>query len=501
MPCAHRDYCWTSRASGWLGALSCLVLVGCGKSVVGPADGTGERIVMFVRGLTLATGDTTSIGLYWLSGNSVREQTTPTGARSNWSFEPRTTVVSSDPSVADYSGGLVSSRQPGAAWLIAARGASRDSTRIFVLSKSVASAGVLSVAIGPGHTCALDSARLAWCWGDLWNGATGSGYRQRYSRLATPTRVRTGETFVDIDVGTDHSCAVAENGFVYCWGDNRFGQIGSTSELETVPIRVLGVNRARAVSVGGDAACALRDDGTIQCWGVGYRTDAVYSAGSGERFVAVSVGNRHICATSASGPAWCWGANSYGQLGTGDLVTRSSPTRVVLSGRVLQISAGSDFTCAIDDASVAWCWGLGLLGELGQGQISQQPMPARVATETRFTQITAGGGHACALESDGRTQCWGGNLYGALGIGPPIKSDPVATDFMFRVPVAVQSHSRYRKITAGGASTCALEMETARVDCWGSNTTGQLGIGQVSWASGVRYSMRSVPTPIVGLAP
>lgn len=504
-PCWRRPTeSWSSSAFAFasVSAFTCAALFACGHGVTEPSDGGGERIVLFARGLTLAVGDTTTLGLYWLSNNRVIEQSAATGGLASWSFSPATTLQSRDTSVAKFgSGGLVIAGGPGSTWLHAQRGSAEDSSRVTVTVAPTEATGVVAVATGSGHTCALDHDGAAWCWGDLWNAATGSGFRARYSRLVSPTRVDTHERFVQIDVGTDHSCALSPSGAVFCWGDNRFGQIGTTNALEASPQRIVGIAEARALSVGGDGACVVRTDGAIQCWGVEFSTATVYSTGTSEIFDAVSVGSHHVCARSSNRDVWCWGANTYGQLGTGSAEPRASPTRVGLGVKITQVTSGSDYTCALAENGNAWCWGLGLLGELGQGDVSQLLTPGRVTSAVAFTALSAGGGHTCALDRTGAAYCWGGNLYGGLGIGPSTKVDPTAVDFMFRLPMRVTGQDTYSAIAVGGGTTCAIERVVSRLDCWGANTNGQLGIGQVGWSSGRKYSTRNVPSRVIGFTP
>jgi alpha-tubulin suppressor-like RCC1 family protein len=97
-----------------------------------------------------------------------------------------------------------------------------------------------------------------------------------------PTRVASGEVFVEVAVGDNHSCGRAADGAVYCWGAGPGSGGGSL-----VPIRV-GVNQYSGLSAGGAHACG-------------------YSQG-----------------------IWCWGSNGHGQLGLGtDSVTMTLlPVRV-----------------------------------------------------------------------------------------------------------------------------------------------------------------------------
>lgn len=94
-------------------------------------------------------------------------------------------------------------------------------------------------------------------------------------------------------------------------------------------------------------------------------------------------------------------------------------------------------------------------------------------------QISAGGESTCALQA-GVAYCWGLNTYGQLGTGD-LQSQ--------RTPVRVSTSLRFTQISTGPFHTCALTA-AGEAYCWGYNTGGQVGDGTTSH--------RSVPVQVVG---
>src|SRR5207302_1183116 len=57
----------------------------------------------------------------------------------------------------------------------------------------------------------------------------------------------------------------------YCWGDNRFGQLGvgdgSAVPRTPLPVAVAGTLSFRAVSAGDSHSCGVTTGNTAYCWG------------------------------------------------------------------------------------------------------------------------------------------------------------------------------------------------------------------------------------------
>jgi alpha-tubulin suppressor-like RCC1 family protein len=93
------------------------------------------------------------------------------------------------------------------------------------------------IAAGRGHTCALDTSGAAYCWGLNWAGGLGNG---NTTNTSAPVAVLGGHSFVQIDLGLHHTCAEDGDGALFCWGGNDFGQLGDgTTTPSLVPIQTL----------------------------------------------------------------------------------------------------------------------------------------------------------------------------------------------------------------------------------------------------------------------
>jgi alpha-tubulin suppressor-like RCC1 family protein len=86
--------------------------------------------------------------------------------------------------------------------------------------------------------------------------------------VLTPTPVAGVDGALAVVAGGAHTCAIAADRRVLCWGANEHGQLGDGGTADRgTPVAVAGITDARALAAGGAHTCALRGDGTLSCWG------------------------------------------------------------------------------------------------------------------------------------------------------------------------------------------------------------------------------------------
>ena len=97
------------------------------------------------------------------------------------------------------------------------------------------------IATGSNHTCGVTDAQRGICWGSNSQSQLGTGSLFRDPEL--PSRVAGGLTFKTTASGQVHSCGIATDTVLYCWGTNFQGQLGNPSALiEETPVRVVPIN-------------------------------------------------------------------------------------------------------------------------------------------------------------------------------------------------------------------------------------------------------------------
>lgn len=256
-----------------------------------------------------------------------------------------------------------------------------------------------AISIGERHACGIQAPGALLCWGVSTYAQAGNG--EVSTTVAVPTQVGTDTDFVAVSAGTYHTCAIRDGGVLLCWGLNMLGQVGNgeatgsgTPAETSVVSPVVVPGTWTSVSAGSLHTCAIASDGTLWCWGgnalgaVGdppsgadeVRPDPV-QVGTDTTWVEVAAGSELSCGRRADGTLWCWGSNHDGGVGNG-LVERATavdtPSQVGTETDWVGVSARGH-VCGVRANGSLLCWGENALGQQGNDTvfISGEPREVR----------------------------------------------------------------------------------------------------------------------------
>jgi alpha-tubulin suppressor-like RCC1 family protein len=295
------------------------------------------------------------------------------------------------------------------------------------------------------------------------------------------TATANASTVLQIAAGAYHSLALRNDGSVWAWGGNEFGQLGNgTTGAHSSSVQVQGLNDILAIAAGTYHSLALKNDGTVWAWGVNYGgqlgngttnpSSVPVRVQNLTHAIAIAGGAYHSLAIKDDGTVWAWGSNNYGQLGNGTTFDSSEPVQVSGLANIIAVAGGGTHSLALRNNGTVWAWGDNDSGQLGNGTISNSRTPVQVQGLTGVYAIACGQWHSLAIKSDGTVWTWGNNEYGQLGDG---------TTFDSSIPVQAQGLNNIAAIMGGAFHSVALKSD-GTVWTWGRNSEGQLGNGTVN---------------------
>lgn len=211
---------------------------------------------------------------------------------------------------------------------------------------------VRSMAAGLNSTYMVRGDGTIAAWGANTYGQLGDGTTT--DRLS-PTTIPGESPTQSVTAGRWHACSQRVDGSVRCWGSNQSGQLGNgTTTNSPTPVLVTGFSPPpKQVVAGSDHTCAINDAGYPYCWGnngdgiladqsVANRTSPARVGGSVNgivggaihdiQFTSLGAGPLawHECGITVDSDLWCWGENNNGQLGDGTTLNPFVPIKPLL---------------------------------------------------------------------------------------------------------------------------------------------------------------------------
>jgi len=321
----------------------------------------------------------------------------------------------------------------------------------------------------------------------------------------TPIKQAQSAVWQSVSAGFSHSAAIKNDGTLWAWGLNDFGQVGDGSVTNRyIPVQISTATNWQSVSVGYYYTLAIKSDGTLWGWGFnecGQLGDGTTNGkmlpaqiGTSTDWRLVSAGGGHSVAIKNDGTLWAWGNNAAGQLGDGTTTNRFSPVQIGSSTDWKSVSAGHicyiesypncnymyEHTVAVKNNGTLWTWGYNSNGQLGDGSRTDRKSPLQIGTATNWQSVSAGPNYTVAIKNDGTLWAWGNNFSGQLGDGTKTeKTSPVQIGFSSNWQSVTSGHLSFDANHTNkyiGGHTVAIKSD-GTLWAWGGNNDGQLGDG------------------------
>lgn len=297
----------------------------------------------------------------------------------------------------------------------------------------------MQVTVGAGHGCLLSAAGDVWCWGENKAGQLGDGFREPQPK---PVKVASG--VVSVAAGEGFTCAVEQGGRVRCWG--------------ALPEPMRGPDQAEV-----ERACQAGEGG-VECQWLAAAKALQARIPNKKRFrelmkqrqaaearerstprvlsppitnaVSIAAGGDSACALDRAGRATCFmyaapGTSAHSIWGRERM---AKPKLIRGVGRLVEVAPGALKTCGRTSAGKVFCW-------------DEAEGPKEVTGISDATSLAMTIETACASLANGEVHCW------------PTRYD--------EAPKSVPGLRQVTELRGGGRkSFCALTKDR-QIFCWG----------------------------------
>jgi len=276
--------------------------------------------------------------------------------------------------------------------------------------------------------------------------------------------------------------------------------IVSSFEIQTYSLQFLKIQSR------GQLICGLTTSRDLFCWGTAtnFLTSSVpIRIGGDSGYRELSVGDSSVCVLDDELIAFCVGSNSQGQLGDGTRIGSQVPVEVAGGHKFRTIAVGGSMACGLTAEGKVYCWGRATMSQNPELRF-ESTVPVEVVGELRFSSLHRSGNVpgvppfsvSCGLTEGNKAYCWGANDTGELGNGTTVPSaSPLAVEGgLSFTSISVSSRGDFDREPAEAESSrghgCGISL-VGDAYCWGSNSSGELGIGTDSPA-------KLFPTEVLG---
>jgi len=289
---------------------------------------------------------------------------------------------------------------------------------------------------GTQYRIAKKSNGTLWAWGFNGSGQLGLGTTSATGDTIIPEQIGTSTDWNTVSAGGAQTIALKNDGTLWSWGSNQYGQLGdgTSSNYNASPTQVGIENNWHAISAGSSHTLAIKNDGTLWAWGrnnYGQLGDGTLvnksvptQIGTDTNWKSISASYTNSLALKSDGTLWAWGYNNAGQVGNGtnNFTPVTSPSQVGTDTDWQKISSGRYSSYGLKQNGTIYHFGTNTAGQNGNGSIAIQNFdtPIQIGVENDWTIICAGSDFVLAKKTNGNLYSWGYNYAGQLGIGNTI---------------------------------------------------------------------------------
>ena len=281
------------------------------------------------------------------------------------------------------------------------------------------------ISVGQDFTIALKNDGTLWSWGRNLQGQLGHG---NTTNISIPSQVGSDTNWTEIYTGFLQSFAKKSDGTLWSCGNNYNGQLGLGLGVNLVSVftQIGTATDWNKIYIGSDHVLSIKNNGTIWAWGYNFfgqlgnstttSSNVPIQMSNDNDWVEISACGHSSFAIKQNGTLWSWGMNNVGQLGVGNFNDILIPTQLGNATNWSKIESGNfSNTIAKKVDGTFWSWGLNDYGQLGIGNIINKNIPTIIPNLTNCDYFNFKNNHVVAIKTDGTLLLWGKNTEGQIG--------------------------------------------------------------------------------------
>lgn len=344
----------------------------------------------------------------------------------------------------------------------------------------------IKISAGSRHSVLLKDDGTVWSWGRNSSGQLGDG---TLINSSIPIKIKDLEDVIDIEAGSDFTIALKKDGSLWRLGANPYTVFAAVNPAD-FPIRIEDpldssgyLTGVKSISAADSHVMLLKNDGSVWTFGdnrfgqLGNGAGGNYNTSENEKFpvrvkdpldptgyltniIAISGNGFHSLALKNDGTVLAWGSNSHNELGIENRGNKIYPVKVPSLNNVIGISTGFSRSAALKDDGTVWTWGNMLDND-------SQETPTKIENLNNIKVININSRFGYALKTDGTVWEWEYIYY---------KNEQNIWEKKVSLAKKIELLENVLDIKAG-ANHCLALLDDGRVYAWGNNYDGQLGYG------------------------
>ena len=247
---------------------------------------------------------------------------------------------------------------------------------------------------------------------------------------------------IKIALGYEHVLVLTDEGQVYSWGHNLFGQLGlGDDSYRSTPQLIQAFNKIKITDIfaGEHVSFCLSAEGKAYAFGINQSGQLGLGMEIGkqlnplliptlqnEKIVSIACRIFHTLFLNATGEVYSSGTSFGGALGLGAITCSvNTPTLItsLATQKIKKIATGSNYSMCLSEQGEVYAFGsnttsnqLGLSNEQMKGDnLCTIPLPLLLPENDTITEVAAGEHHTLCLTKTGKIYSFGLNSYGQLG--------------------------------------------------------------------------------------